>query len=99
RYSVGLTVLLAIACVALSCGDKATDNYGEFDIYGRVVYRPPFVGSMAEFYIYHDGEPATDALITVDSDTIPLVNSLLGHYSKLMMIEMGDTLDYSVDSQ
>ena len=88
-----------MACAALSCGDKAVSDYGVFDIYGRVVYRPPFVGSMAEFYLYHDGQPATDAVITVDSDSIPLVNSSLGHYSKTLAVEIGDTLSYSIDSQ
>lgn len=99
RYSVGLTVLLATACVVISCGDDIVNGFTPFDIYGRVVYRPPFIGSFAEFYIYHDGEPATDALITVASDSIPLVNSSLGHYSKIMTVEIGDTLEYSIDSQ
>jgi hypothetical protein len=98
RHAAVLTVLLATACVFLSCGDGIIDGFTPFDIYGRVVYRPPFFGSFAEFYVYHDGQPATDALITVESDTIPLVSERLGHYSKAMAFEMGDTLEYSVES-
>lgn len=99
RISITVTVLLAIACVVFSCGDDIVDGFTPFDIYGRVVYRPPFIGSFAEFYIYHDGEPVSDALITVALDSIPLVNSSLGHYSKMMTVEIGDTLEYSIDSQ
>ncbi len=99
RISITVTALLTIACVALSCGDDIVDGFTPFDIYGRVVYRPPFIGSFAEFYLYHDGEPVTDALITVGSDSIPLVNSSLGYYSKMMTVEIGDTLEYSIESQ
>ncbi len=95
---VGACFSLATACV-FSCGDKAANNFGAFDIYGRVVYRPPFVGSVAEFFIYHDGLAADDALILVESDTIPLVIPSRGYYSKALAFEMGDTLGCSVQSQ
>jgi len=87
-----------MACVALSCGDKARDGFLPFEVYGRVVWRPPLFGSAAEFYIYHDGQPVTDAQITVGLDTIPLVNAASGYYSKALTIAIGDTLDYSVES-
>lgn len=99
RYFLKLTLFLTTACVIFACGDNSTDQYGAFDIYGRIVNRPPEIGSSAEFYLYHDGEPAGDAIILVRNDTIPLAVASQGYYSKQMTIDLGDTLAYSVDSQ
>jgi len=93
-----LTLALAIACVGLTCSDNATDSYGTIDFYGRIIYRPPFVGSNAEFYFFHNGEAYSDAIIAVENDTIPLVNSGSGYYSMEIAAQIGDTLVYSVDS-
>ena len=98
-YLTTLICFTVLTCLALSCGDKTKDGLLPFEVYGRVVWRPPFYGSDAEFYIYHDGQPATDALIIVRADTVPLVNSALGRYSKGMNIGIGDSLDYSIISQ
>lgn len=91
--------MAGIAISLLSCGDKATDDYGVFDVYGRVVYRPALFASSAEFYIYNNGEAVTGAIITVEEDVIPLVDSASGYYSLPLEIEIGDTLEYSVSSE
>jgi hypothetical protein len=82
----------------LSCGEEATRDYGSFDVYGRIVHRPPIFVSSAEFYIYSGGEAVADADITVDDDIIPLVDTASGYYRLPLEIEIGDTLQYSVSS-
>ncbi len=83
----------------LSCVDETTGSFGVFDVYGRVVYRPPLLSSSAEFYIYNNGEAVTGAIITVAENVIPLVDSASGYYSLPLEIEIGDTLEYSISSQ
>jgi hypothetical protein len=83
-----------------SCSDKSTNQPGLFDVYGRMVNRPLVAGfSFAEFYIFHNGDPVTDALIMVRGDTVPMSSLEGGHYYREMDFRIGDTLDYSIDSQ
>ncbi len=91
--------MAGIAISLLSCGDKTTEDYGVFDVYGRVVYRPPLFASSAEFYIYNNGQAVTGAFITVGGNIVPLVDTSSGYYSLPLQIEMGDTLEYSVSSE
>lgn len=92
-------IMAGTAISFLSCGDKTTDDYGVFDVYGRVVYRPPLFASSAEFYIYNNGQAVTGAFITVGENVVPLVDTSSGYYSLPLQIEMGDTLEYSVSSE
>lgn len=99
---VFLNALLIVALTAiglLSCAEQATDDYGAFDVYGRVVYRPPLFLSSAEFYVYNNGEAVTAANITVEDYIIPLVDTASGYYSLPLEIEIGDTLEYWVSSE
>jgi hypothetical protein len=99
RTAASIPVIFAgLLFLSLSCGNSATEEQGQFDLYGRIVYRPLFYGSSAEFFVYSQGSPVTDALITVESDTVPLVNSDEGYYSAPLDVEVGDTLVYSVVS-
>jgi hypothetical protein len=93
-----IAILAASFLLSISCGDKATEEQGEFDLYGRIVYRSLLFGSSAEFFVYSQGLPVTDALITVESDTVPLVNGDEGYYYAPLDIFIGDTLSYSVVS-
>ena len=97
--SIALVVMAGTAISILSCADRATDGYDVFDVYGRVVYRPPLYTSSADFHIYSNGEAVTGAIITVEENVIPLVDSASGYYSLLLEIEIGDTLEYSVSSE
>jgi hypothetical protein len=105
NYSPTLVSLFALLITAglavslLSCGEETTEAFGFFDAYGRVVYRPAFFGSMAEFYVYSNGVAVTDAMIIVDYITIPLVDTAAGYYGGFMEISIGDTVEYSIDSE
>lgn len=93
---------MAFACLilAISCNDKSTNGQGPFDIFGRILYRPFLAGSpSAEFHLYHNGSPITDAIITVRGDTIPLMDASHGYYGKNMNFRIGDTLSYVVTSE
>lgn len=96
-----LAVFLAFAAVAatLSCGDNATDSPGVFDIYGRVTWRPPLSGlPRAEFYLFSNGEPIHDAVITVNGQAVPRDPSIDSHYALELAARIGDTLSYSVSA-
>lgn len=96
---VAFLIMTATVTGIFSCGEQATDDYGGFDVYGRVVYRPPLFASSAEFYIYSNGEAVAGANITVEDDIIPQVDTASGYYSLLLEIGIGDTLEYSVSSE
>ncbi len=97
--SIALVIIAGMAIGLLSCGEETTGAFGFFDVYGRVVYRPAFFGSMAEFYVYSNGVAVTDAIIIVDYITIPLVDTAAGYYGGFMEISIGDTVEYVVDSE
>lgn len=97
--SIALVIIAGMAIGLLSCGEETTGAFGFFDVYGRVVYRPVFYGSIAEFYVYNNGAAVSDAVITVDGLFVPLVDSAEGYYGRLLDIAVGDTLEYSVDSE
>jgi len=82
----------------LGCASDSTNTHGDFDIYGRIIWRPPLTGrSFAEFYLFHQEDGITDALILVDGDTIPEVSGE-GRYSAPLIFQIGDTLEYSIIS-
>lgn len=97
--SISLLVIAGTVIGFLACGDKATEDYGVFDVYGRVVYRPPLFTSSAEFYIYSNGRAVTGAIIMIEDNSIPLIDTSSGYYSLPLQIEIGDTLEYSVSSE
>lgn len=93
-------ITLFVLIIWLSCSTKPTDISGEFDVYGRMVYRPLIAGSSsADFYIFHKNEPVKDALILVANDTVPLVDTANGFYSRDMQVVIGESLYYSINSQ
>jgi hypothetical protein len=69
-----------------------------FEVFGRVIYKPALTGSSADIYLYYDGEPDLSGVIQVDTVSIPLVDSARGFYRSDLVIEIGDTLDYSISS-
>lgn len=93
-----LWAIPVLACLGLTCKDNTVDGFLPFGVYGRLVYNVGLYAPTAEFYIYHGGDAVTDAIITVEADTIPLVNASRGYYSKEMAFATGDTLEYSVSS-
>jgi hypothetical protein len=102
RQQIALIALFAVAVTAfgfLACGDKATEDYGVFDVYGRVVYRPPLFMSSAEFYVYSNGQAVIDANIMIEDNIIPLIDTSSGYYTLPLEIEIGDTLEYSISSE
>jgi hypothetical protein len=99
---IWLLALIAFGCLILSisCSDKSTNGQGPFDIFGRMIFRPFLAGPpTAEFHLYHNGSPITDAIITVRGDTIPLMDASHGFYSRNMSFRIGDTLSYVVTSE
>ncbi len=97
---MALSLVFLGVLILTSCGNDATTGPGLFDVYGRIAFRPFETGqSLAEFYIFHNGEVVTDAIITVRSDTIPQIQGQAGHYFRSMNFRIGDTLSYSISSQ
>jgi hypothetical protein len=84
----------------VSCNDKSSNPQGTFDVYGRIIYRPILAQPQSEaiFYLYHNGQGIRQALITVGSDTIPVVDSLGGYYHRNMAVSVGDTFSYKIIS-
>ena len=84
----------------ISCGDKSTSpTNGAFDIFGRIVWRPPLIGlTRAEFYIFGNGQPITDAVISVKGNHVPHDTVDISHYSLDLAARIGDTLAYSITS-
>jgi hypothetical protein len=81
------------------CGKDTSTGPGVFDVYGRMAYRPFTAGPpIAEFYLFHNGEPIPNATIMVNSIDIPAILSESGHYFKEMNFRIGDTLTYSINS-
>ncbi len=81
----------------LSCGDKVTDDNGGVEIFGRVVYWAPFDSSSAEIFIYNNGDPVNDAIVIIDTDTIPVENSDIGYYFLPLNVNIGDTVNYNLE--
>jgi hypothetical protein len=97
-----LAIPLALFTLLLlaSCGGEESTAPGLFDVYGRMVNRPLLAGlSFAEFYIFHNGDPVTDAMIIVRGDTVPMLSLEGGHYYHEMDFHVGDTLNYSINSE
>jgi hypothetical protein len=90
--------LLLAGVFVFACASDSTNTHGDFDIYGRIIWRAPLTGrSLAEFYLFHKEDGITDALILVDGDTIPEV-SVEGRYAAPLIFNIGDTLEYSIVS-
>jgi hypothetical protein len=98
---IGLVTLALLALLLLSsCGGDESTQPGLFDVYGRIVNRPLVAGfSFAEFYIFHNGDPVTDALIIVRGDTVPMLNQQGGYYYRELDFHIGDSLNYSINSE
>jgi len=83
-----------------SCDNRSTDNSGQFDVYGRIVYIPLITeSSFTEFYIFHSGRPVINAQISVATHSVPLVDQANGRYRFEFDFGIGDTLAYSIDSE
>ena len=93
-----LLALVSMALIFFACATDSSTTHGEFDIYGRIVWRPPLTGrSLAEFYLFHNEDGIADASILVDGDTIPSASGE-GRYFAPLVFSLGDTLEYSIVS-
>ena len=95
-----LIITFGLSIFAVSCNDKSSNPQGAFDVYGRIIYRPVLAQPQSEaiFYLYHNGQGIRHALITVRSDTIPVVDSIGGYYQRALEDSIGDTLSYKITS-
>ncbi len=94
-----LGIMFLAASLFFACGDKTTNSKSGFVAYGRVAWRPPLTGlSLAEFRVFNDGSPVTDAEIVVDGDTIREVPDQDGLYRRDFNFNIGDTISYSLST-
>jgi hypothetical protein len=99
HFQLAAALLCGFLLIAASCNDKSTNNNGEFDVYGRIIYRPPIAGpSLADFSLFHKGNGITDAIITVKAETLIAVQSESGRYRLPLNLRIGDTLAYTISS-
>jgi len=100
RASVSLIVIILATALTVTCNDNATDSNVGFAVYGRVVWRPPLIGPpTAEFFVFNDANTVDGAVITVNNDTVPAASNESGVYRKNLLIEIGDSAYYSIESQ
>ena len=93
-----ITLLIGFLILTISCDDGIMDSGDEFQLYGRIVYRPDPGQSAAEFYIFNFNNAVNDAEILVKMDTLFLSDSIPGFYYSEISLEIGDTIDYSINS-
>ena len=94
--AIGILIVL----VAVSCDNRSTDNCGQLEIYGRIVFIPLITeSSFTEFYVFHSGRPVINAEISVATQYVPLVDQANGGYRLEFDFGIGDTLAYSVNSE
>jgi hypothetical protein len=91
-------VLLGFLILTLSCDEGIMDSNNEFRMFGRVVCKPIPAESCAEFFLFNFDNAITDAIVVIGLDTVALVDSSSGYYYSQMLMEIGDTISYSISS-